>query len=94
MAFRTLQVTLGAGATLLSRTRYPFRQLLIQNPVGNDTVYVGDSTVSFMVHYSDAIAAGVTRSIGPFSGSAPTNTDEYYLAGTENNVLHCILITH
>lgn len=93
MAFRTLEVTIGAAATQLTSTRYGIRHLIIQNPAANDTVYIGDSTVAFMVHYSYAVAAGETVSIGPFSGSAPTNTDEYYVVGTENDVVHCVLIT-
>jgi hypothetical protein len=94
MALRHIDVTLGATATKLSSTRYGIRQATIQNVSGNGAIYIGVSTVT-NTSFGASIADGIgTVTLGPFSGDAPCNTDEVYLYGTQNKVVHCLLVTH
>lgn len=95
MALIHIDLTLnGAAQQLYSTARKGIRQLIIQNPTGNDAVYVGGSTVSAN-SYGQAVAAATASSVlGPFSGDAPVNTSEVYVKGTNNNVIHALLITH
>jgi hypothetical protein len=99
MAFRCFNVTIdsdlsGAIPTPILSDRKPIRQLIIQNPTGNDTIYVGNADVT-ADNYGYAIAAGAAANvIGPFSGDAPCHTGEVYILGTADEVCHVILITH
>lgn len=94
MALIHIDKTLDGTAQKLYETRKGIRQLIIQNPTGNDVLYVGGSTVSDS-SYGQTVAAGAASSvIGPFSGDAPVSTDEVYVKGTNENVIHALLITH
>jgi len=93
MAIRHFDVTIGAAATQVSSTRYGIRHLVIQNISGNGAIYIGASTVSAS-SYGQTIADGATTAaIGPFSGGAPVNTTDVYIAGTQGKVVHCLCIT-
>lgn len=94
MALIHLDITIGTDPAPVYATRKGIRQLIIENPSGNSAVYVGGSTVSSS-SYGESLAAGTKTSvIGPFSGDAPVNTLEVYITGTENDVIHGLLITH
>lgn len=69
MTARSIQVTLGAGATQISATILPFNQMIVQNNA-LAVCRVGGPNVSATVGISlvAAGAAGSSVPIGPFSG--------------------------
>ena len=68
MTARSIQVTLGAGATQISATPAYFNQMIVQNNSAA-VVNLGDSTVSATTGISlPASAAQTPVVIGPFSG--------------------------
>ena len=79
-----IQVTLGAGATQISKHGINFKQMIIQNNTSADTVRVGDSTVSstkgILLTAGSAFNAGALNiQAGILSG--------YYLFGTAADVI-------
>jgi hypothetical protein len=94
MALRHINLTIGAAATPVTTSDHKgVRQMIIQNTAQNSAIYIGDSDVS-ATDYGHTLAAEGIVTIGPFSGDAPLNTKEVYIAGTENDVVHILLITH
>lgn len=92
MALLTYQVTLGAAATQLTTTRKGVRQLLFM-PAAH-AYYIGKSNVD-STHGIEVFPTAVQcTSVGPFSGDAPANTNEFYLSGTQNDVIQVLAITH
>jgi hypothetical protein len=97
MAVHLFTLSIGpATAVQLHNTRYPIRQVIIQNITGNGSIYVGDknmpagappATFGTMVPTASAI------SLGPFSGDSPLNTTDVYVTGTVANKVHCLVIT-
>ena len=87
MAIKHYNVTIGAAAKPISTTRKGILQATIQNTSGNSAIFIGDSTVTGTV-YGHTLAASAILTIGPFIGAAPLSTDEVYLAGTTNDVVH------
>lgn len=96
MAVKHINHTIGATAsaiTTTAATRKGIQHAVIYNTSGNGAIYIGDSTVSAS-SYGHTLANGGILHIGPFSGSAPLSTAELYIAGTQGNVVHILLITH
>lgn len=99
MAFKTVNVTLGSGATQVIAVHTPVKQVTFYNDTGNAAVKVGTSAITstsygFIVPVS-AVATGITGivQIGPFSGESPFNLDEIWLLGTQNNIIRVNYIT-
>ena len=96
MAIKHYDITLEATATQITSTtatRKGVRQMVIQNTSGNSAIYLGDSTVTSTT-YGYSVANGGTLTLGPFSGSAPYATDELYIFGTAQDVVHILVVTH
>lgn len=93
MAIKHYNVTIGASATQVSSTRTPIKLAIIHNTTGNSAIFIGDSTVTASI-YGHTLASAGNLTIGPFSGEAPFSTDELYIAGTQNNVVHVLVVTH
>lgn len=94
MALGHIDVTLGAGSTRVTTTRIPIQQFILHNPTGNASVLIGDSDLS-ATSYGILVAAGANSpSIGPFSAAAPVNLNEFYVRGTEAQVVHILYVTH
>jgi hypothetical protein len=95
MALVTLQVTIGAAATQITTTRKSVRQLIF-SPTAHD-YYVGksnvDSTHGVKVPVPAANVPYQFLHIGPFSGDGPSQSTEFYVSGTQNDVVQIILIT-
>jgi hypothetical protein len=95
MALVTYQVTLGAAATQLTATRKSVRMLAFA-PGAHD-YYVGksdvDSTHGVKVPVPAANVPYQYLYIGPFSGDGPCNANEFYLSGTQNDVIQVLAIT-
>jgi hypothetical protein len=91
MTARSIQVTLGAGATQISTTSAPFNQMTIQDNAAA-VCRVGDSTVSATKGISlvAAGAAGSSITIGPFSG-VQGDAIQYWLFGTTAQVIDVLL---
>lgn len=91
MTARSIQVTLGAGATQISATAAPFNQMVVQD---NAVAFcrVGDATVSATKGISlvAAGAAGSSVTIGPFSGQQG-DASQYWLFGTAAQVIDVLL---
>ena len=87
MAIHTLQVTIGAGVTRFTTTRTSCAEVTVQNNASH-AVRVGDSTTTSSKGIALAIS-GAANSIwkfGPFLGE-PLNLTDFYVAGTQNDVL-------
>ena len=96
MAIKHYNLTIGAAATPITTTaatRKGIQQLIIQNTAGNAALFIGDSTVTSTI-YGATLAASGTLTLGPFTASAPLNTGDLYIAGTQSQVVHLIVITH
>jgi len=94
MAVIQINLTLtGAAQQLYSTKRHGIREITIQNPGSQATVYIGTSSVSSTA-FGYALATGTSVKIGPFSGDAPLNTNELYVYGTQSQVINALLITH
>lgn len=95
MALRTYQVTLGSGATQLDSTRHGVRQIIFSS--GAHDYFVGksnvDSTHGVKVPVPAANVPYTLMSVGPFSGDEPCYTNEFYLSGTQNDVIQVIVVT-
>ena len=95
MALKHYDVTLAATATPITSDvddRKGILYVLIHNTGNNSAIYIGDSTVS-ATSYGHTLASGEEVTIGPFSGAAPTATDKVYIFGTENDVVHALVVT-
>jgi hypothetical protein len=85
----SIQVTLGSGATQISKHGINFKQMIIQNNTSADSVRAGDSTV-----VAGAYGTGKGILIPPSSNMnwGPTVIQggilsNWYLAGTLNDVI-------
>jgi len=87
MTARSIQVTLGTGATQVSSTYAPFNQMLVQNNAAHN-VRLGDSTVSstkgILIYPSGSSATGT---VSGQQGDA----SQFYLAGTNGDVIDVLL---
>jgi len=93
MATKHYDVTLGATATQISSTRQPIKFALIHNTANNNAIYIGDKNVTAS-SYGHTLASSEECTIGPFSGEAPFNTNDTYIFGTADEVVHVLVITH
>ena len=93
MALRTLQVTLGAAATPITTgaNRLSIRQMFIF-PTAHDA-FIGTSTVDATHGIKVPTLATVPTVIGPFSGDTPTDTNEWNIFGTQNDVVQVLVVT-
>ena len=95
MALHTLQVTIGAAATQITTTRKGVRQMWF-SPTGHD-YYVGtsnvDATHGVKIPVPAANVPYAIVSVGPFSGDEPCYTTEFYVSGTQNDVVQILLVT-
>ena len=88
MTARSIQVTLGTGATQVSATYAPFSQMTIQNNAAHNIRY-GDATVTA----SKGIllyASGGAGSTGTVSGQQG-DASQFYIAGTNGDVIDVLL---
>jgi hypothetical protein len=91
MVARTIQVTLGAGATQISVTAAPFNQMIVQN--NGSAARLGDSTVTSTkgIALAASNAVNSTVSIGPFAGQQG-DASQFYLFGTNAQVIDVLLV--
>jgi hypothetical protein len=100
MALRRLQVTIGAVAdqpTRFTVTRVPARHIIIESDDGNSNpVFIGNASVTsangIRLHNSATVPGRME--LGPFSGDAPVNINELYVAGTANEIINVLYIGH
>jgi hypothetical protein len=71
------------------------RQLTIQGVAGNAAATVGTNAVVTAGGGLSIAAASIAiiTLVGPFSGNASTNLDEWYIKGTNTNTFTVLLIT-
>jgi nanoRNase/pAp phosphatase (c-di-AMP/oligoRNAs hydrolase) len=89
-----LQITLGAGATQISATKVGIRQLMIQNNAAH-SCRVGDSTVSTtkgIELVTQSGGGGGSINAGAFNINNVTNLNEWYIIGTQNDVIDVLYI--
>lgn len=98
MALAQYTVTMTGSAVRAVATNLPIQYLRIENESGNALVNYGTSAVT-TADYAGSVSAntatitnGVT--VGPFSGEAPMNLDEFYFIGTNNQKIHLTVIIH
>jgi len=96
MALKHYDITIGASATPVTSTaatRKGVLQATIQNTTQNNSIYVGDSSVT-ATSYGHKLAADESVTLGPFSGASYLSTAELYVAGTAAEVVHILIVTH
>ena len=97
MALKRFQVTIGAAATQVTATRTPCRHAIIEADDGNsNAAFVGTSDVTSAngIRLNNSATAPGRMEIGPFSGDAPFNLSEVYVAGTLNETVNVLAVTH
>ena len=87
MTARTLQITLGSGATQIAASPAPFNQMIVQN--NGSAARLGDSTVTTAKGIVLPAAAPVP--VGPFSGQQG-DASQFYVAGTAAQVIDVLLV--
>ena len=91
MAVKTLQVTIGSGVTQVTTSDIPVRQVMFQNNTSH-SMRVGDSnTTSTRGALLASGSPGGSINAGSFQFQQ-TNLQEWYVAGTQNDVLDVIYI--
>jgi hypothetical protein len=95
MALTHYDVTLTAVATPITTNalKKNVAQAIIHNTAQNSSVYIGNSDVS-ATSWGFTLGSSEEVTIGPFSGSTPLNTSEIYLFGTENDIVHVLVVTY
>ena len=94
MAFKVGTLTLsGTGANRLTTTHTPVRQIQFFNVTGNGTLLVGDKNLSATVYGMSVAAATVSPLVGPFAGELPINLEDFYLQGSDTNVIRYWYVT-
>lgn len=94
MAFKHLDVTLGATAAAVISTHTPVTWVRIESVTGNADVKIGDSNLS-ATSYGFIVEDGPANSkdIGPYGGgTSPFNLEEIFALGTNNQVIHLTYI--
>ena len=97
MALRLLQITIGASATRVTPTHTPCLHAIIEADDGNsNAAFVGGSDVTSAngVRLNNSATAPGRTEIGPFSGAAPFDLSEVYIAGTQNEKVNILAVTH
>lgn len=90
MAVHLLQVTIGAGTrTQVSATAIQARQAMFQNN-GSNAMRLGDSTTT-TTKGANLVASGGTLNSGPLMVQQ-VDLSQWYVAGTQNDVLDVIYI--
>lgn len=85
----TLQVTLGSGATQISKHGINFKQMIVQNNTASDTCRLGDSTVvagAYGTGKGILLSPAGSANIGALPIQAG-NLRDWYIAGVANDVI-------
>jgi len=89
MTARSIEVTLGSGATPLFSASAYFNQMVVANKSTNSAFNFGDSTVS--ATKGIPVSPGGSINIGPFTGSQ-ADASGFYAYGTNGNVIEILLV--
>lgn len=91
MTARSIQVTLGSGATQIATTQTVFNEMFVQNNAAH-VCRVGDSTVSSTKGQQLAASGAVnsTLDVGPIVGSQG-DASQFWIAGTSGDVIDVLL---
>lgn len=81
-------VTLGAAATQITSTRKPCVEIIVQNGAQGSTLYVGDSSVT---DTSYGHRLGSDEAVSLDGTACSINTNEVYLFGTQNEIVHVLV---
>ena len=97
MALIHYDLTVGTAAVALTSVNgnKGILEMHIGSPVSTNA-YVGKSGTS-ATSYGYVISAGssgIPLKVGPFSGHAPLNTKEVYVAADGADVVHVLVVTH
>jgi hypothetical protein len=90
MALKTLQVTLGAGATQVTTSDIPARQVIVQNNAAADC-RVGDSNVSATRGAKLLSASNGSVNFGTMQFQN-INLNQIFIFGTNTNVIDVIYV--
>jgi hypothetical protein len=86
---KTLQVTIGAGVTQFTTKDIPCRQIIVQNNAAHN-MRIGDvNTTSSIGALLTTGTPGGSINLGPFYDN-PENLKEWWVAGTQNDVVDII----
>lgn len=93
MAYVTANLTMNGSAQQVSTTRTPIVWIRFFNVTGNAAVSVGDANISATI-YGESIPAAGTATVGPFSDGAPMDLTQFWVIGTNTQVLRIQYITY
>lgn len=98
MSLIRFQLTLTAAAQdQLTATRKPARHVILESDDGNaSAIFVGPSDVTEAtgIHLNFSATEPGRLALGPFSGDAPLNTDEIFVAGAAGQIINALVVTH
>ncbi len=87
----TIAVTLGASATQISTSKTPITFIAFSNPASGHVAYAGDSNVS--TSRGVQIATPGVFPIGPYSGIRPMYLSDFWLVGTQNDIISVLYVS-
>lgn len=87
---KTVQVTLGTGATQISPTTFNCRQVIVQNNGDTNSCFVGDSTVTTSLGI-EVVKSGGMVVLGPFDAEA-LDLAQIYIAGTQSDTIDVLAV--
>ena len=100
MALRSLAVTIGAVGdqpTQVIAAVTPIRQATFEaNDNNGDPAFIGASTLAtdgsegIRLNFSGTVPG--RHEVGPFSGDAPVGLQEFYIVGTESEIVNVLYI--
>lgn len=95
MAFRTLNLTMTGAAQQVTTTRTPILWVKFESVTGNADVLVGNSNITATI-YGFIVEDGPTadKEVGPFSQGAPMDLTEFYVIGTNTQILHVSYVAY
>lgn len=96
MALKQFTVTMTGSAVQATSAHTPFKYMRMESEAGNAIVYYGDSTVTSSAYAGTVLANTATINNGVIIGAfdtLPSNLDEFYFVGTNNQKIHLTLIT-
>lgn len=92
MAWHTANKTLSGGNDQVTTTHIPVRQVQFYNG-GSNAVLIGDKNISATIYGVSVAAGAVSPIFGPFSNQLPINLEEFYLRGTNADVIRVMYVT-